>query len=243
MDDFNSLQGKYFAKTEEKQFKWLTENPYISQKERQLLSEIMRIRPKKILEIGCGEGANLVNLRRIGFRGEMVGFDFSPKKIAFAQQNVLEARFLVADANNLPFEKEQFDLVFCKNLLHHLKNQSLVISEMARVCKKGGEVVIIEGNGRNLLIYCMGVLIPAEKGLMRSTKTNLETLVNEEKTLRIKMIKMIEPFNFFRALFNYRFGLSSLVGDGKFWLKTEAILGKFIPRNQFGYIMIIAAKN
>ena len=241
-NEFDLFQKRHFQKVEERQFKWLTQNLYIVEKEKQLLLEILKEKPKRILEVGCGEGANLVNLKKFGFKGEITGVDLSKAKISFAQKKISFAKLIEANAYSLPFESEQFDLVFCKNVLHHLANKEKAISEMARVCRVGGKVIIIEGNGRNILIILFGNLFPIEKNQLESTPENISSLIEGEKFLKIDKVFLAEPFNLFRALFHHRFGFPGLVRCGKTWLKIDKFFSRFIPQSQYGYIVIRAKR-
>ena len=51
-----------------------------------------------------------------------------------------------SDAQKLPFKDDSFDLTLCEDTLHHLPNAELVVSEMKRVTKTGGRLVVIEMN-------------------------------------------------------------------------------------------------
>lgn len=206
------------------------------------MMEILKEKPKKILEVGCGEGANLVNLKTMGFEGELIGVDSSIAKIDFAKRQVLGAKFRLANAYRLPFNSQQFALVFAKNLLHHLADPKRAIREMTRVCRAGGKVMIFEGNGRNIFNFFFAHLFLAEKKGIESTPENLENLITEEKFLSIDKVFLSEPFNFFRVLFHYHFGLPGLVRCGKFWLMSDKFFSRLMPKSQYGYIIIKARR-
>lgn len=55
-------------------------------------------------------------------------------------------QFLKADANQLPFKEEQFDLVTCQTVLIHLQDPQKVLKEFYRVLKPGGMVLLAEPN-------------------------------------------------------------------------------------------------
>lgn len=241
-NEFDLFQKRHFRKVQKRQLNWLTQNPYIVEKEKQLLLAILKTKPKKILEVGCGEGANIVNLKKFGFKGKITGVDFSQAKIAFAKKQAPFAQLIKADAYHLPFRQGEFDLVFCKNLLHHLSNQEKAVSEMVRVCRAGGRVIVIEGNGKNFLNFFLGSLFRAERNLLKSTPEKMTELIESGNFLKIEKILLSEPFNLFRALFHYRFGCPRAVCSGKFWLKIDNFFAKFIPQSQYGYIIITARK-
>ncbi len=55
-------QKEYFLSLIDKRFLWLTKNTYISLKEKELLRPVEEMSLGKVLEIGVGEGNNIVNL-------------------------------------------------------------------------------------------------------------------------------------------------------------------------------------
>ncbi len=96
----------------------------------------------KILEVGCGSGEGLAM-----FRGhEIYGVDKSKKSVELSKKytkNIFEA-----DAVELPFEDNYFDIVYSSGLLEHFDDNKAgkIISEMARVIKQNGRVIIIVPN-------------------------------------------------------------------------------------------------
>lgn len=49
---------------------------------------------------------------------------------------------VTADAHQLPFEDEKFDVILCMEVLEHLHTPHVAISEMKRVLKKGGKLIL-----------------------------------------------------------------------------------------------------
>lgn len=235
---FDQYQKNHFQKADKKQFFWLTRNPFIARKEKEILQEIIIEKPREVLEVGCGEGANLVNLRALGLKAKINGVDYSPAKIAFARKRIYDAKLLVADAYQLPFNDGQFDFVFAKSLLHHLHDKKRAIGEMVRVCRPGGKIMIFEGNGENPVNIIFGRLFQHERGMSESTVKKLLELINEEKFLKSPKILMSEPLNLFRALFHYRYGLPILGELVSFWFRLEHWLIPIIPKNYYGFIVI-----
>lgn len=108
-----------------------------------LVDEILKENTGKILDVGCGN-ANLFNLLPNG-KYELYGVDFSENMIIEAQRNCnVEAFFSVADAENLPFEDDTFDIIVCNASFHHYIHPNTVLSEMHRVLKDDGRVLIGE---------------------------------------------------------------------------------------------------
>ena len=98
-----------------------------------------------ILDLGCGTGVVL----RI-FKGcNIWGCDFSFNMLKFARY---ECRKLIcADAHSLPFKDGVFSTVLCFQSFPHFDDKLQALSEMERVIKSGGQVLIIHLEDRNSL--------------------------------------------------------------------------------------------
>jgi len=71
------------------------------------------------------------------------GIDISPLSIKRAKANSNQAiKFLVAEATNLPFSDRVFDIVLSFDTLEHIRNKEKALSEMARVLKPKGKLLI-----------------------------------------------------------------------------------------------------
>lgn len=105
-----------------------------------LVDEIEKSESARILDVGCGNG-NLFNLLSDG-KYELFGIDFSENMVGEARKNCKNASFSLADAENLPFENDSFDIVVCNASFHHYVHPEAVLSEMHRVLKDGGKLLI-----------------------------------------------------------------------------------------------------
>lgn len=92
----------------------------------------------KILDVGCGTGANLELLSEFGVAQ---GVDVSPDALAFCRHRGLEQVQLGA-AEKLPYEDESFDLVTGLDVVEHLDDDVAGLKEMKRVLKPGGSALI-----------------------------------------------------------------------------------------------------
>lgn len=99
-----------------------------------------------VLEVGVGTGLSLPNY---GDTVQVTGIDFSAEMLAKAQEKVdrLGLTAVVAlrqmDARHLDFPDASFDIVVAMHLVSVVPDPEQVVAEMARVCKPGGEVVIL----------------------------------------------------------------------------------------------------
>ena len=100
----------------------------------------------RLVDIGCGTGANLPMLRdSVGPGGSVVGLDFSPLALAHARAelgNVQNLALLQGDAMRLPLRDASADCVTMMDVLEHLSDDKRALSEVARVLKPGGALVL-----------------------------------------------------------------------------------------------------
>jgi SAM-dependent methyltransferase len=102
----------------------------------------------RVLDVGCGNGASLLQFLRFGFKpSNLVGIDTSDERIAHASASLPGVDFRKESADALPFGDGEFDLVFESTMLGTLESQSLLESiamEMVRVTKTGGYVMLAD---------------------------------------------------------------------------------------------------
>ncbi|MFC4102575.1 MerR family transcriptional regulator [Paenibacillus xanthanilyticus] len=96
-----------------------------------------------VLEVGCGDGSLwLRNADRIPASWRITLTDISQGMLEEARnrlQGLPQFKFLLADAQDIPFHDEQFDKVIANNMLYHVRNIPQAIQEIHRVLKKGGQ--------------------------------------------------------------------------------------------------------
>lgn len=100
----------------------------------------------RVLDVGCGDGASLWLLMRLGFEaGNLHGVDLLDSRIASARARHPLIHFDCADATRLPFEDGSFDLVMESTMFIHATDEELarkIAAEMIRVTKPGGTLLI-----------------------------------------------------------------------------------------------------
>lgn len=95
-------------------------------------------RRPRILDVGCGTGANLVMLSQFG---EVEGVDISPDALAFCRERGLEDVRLGA-AEKLPYEDGRFDVVTAFDVVEHLDDDVAGLREMRRVLRPDGRLLL-----------------------------------------------------------------------------------------------------
>jgi len=113
-------------------------------------------RYEKILEIGFGQGTDLLNFAKKG--AIVTGVDLTPTHFEITRKRFKlynkKAELKLRDADNLScFQSNTFDLVYSMGVIHHNKSPEKIIAEIYRVLKPGGKVIIIVYNKNSIFSY------------------------------------------------------------------------------------------
>jgi len=95
-------------------------------------------RRPKILDVGCGTGANLLMLSQYG---DAEGVDVSEDALAFCRERGLD-RVRLGAGEELPYEDGTFDLVTAFDVVEHMDDDLAGLREMRRVLRPGGRVFL-----------------------------------------------------------------------------------------------------
>jgi ubiquinone/menaquinone biosynthesis C-methylase UbiE len=108
-------------------------------------AQFTRWRGKRMLEIGCGAGTDMLQFARAG--AEVHAIDLSTHSVALAKKRLsvygLKGEVQEADAEHLPFPDNYFDLVYSWGVLHHTPDTEGAIKEVYRVLKPDGQIRIM----------------------------------------------------------------------------------------------------
>ncbi len=112
----------------------------------------------RVLEAGCGVGAQTVILAQQSPQAQFTSVDISPVSLAAAQAAVAErgftnVTFRQADIFNLLFEADSFDHVFVCFVLEHLSQPLEALAHLKAVLKPGGTFTVIEGDHASAYYY------------------------------------------------------------------------------------------
>jgi ubiquinone/menaquinone biosynthesis C-methylase UbiE len=143
---------------------------------------LRRIQPRptdKILDAGCGYCYHTVRLARSG--SSITSVDFSDAALASARQTIADAgigdqvTLRQADLTKLPFADESFDFVVSWGVIMHIPDMEAALSELARVLKKDGILVLCENNMRSLDVEVRERAIRAVKKLIGRKLPEIKT--------------------------------------------------------------------
>lgn len=101
----------------------------------------------KVLDIGCGKGFMLFDLKKLIPGIEVKGLDISKYAIDNSMDSIKQNLY-VGNAMNLPFDENEFDLVVSINTIHNLENSDCrtALKEISRV-SKGNSFVTVDAYG------------------------------------------------------------------------------------------------
>ena len=113
---------------------------------------------RDVLEVGVGMGADHLEWAKSGPRS-LTGVDLTPRAVEFTRSRLAAWGFTpnvrVADAENLPFEENRFDLVYSWGVLHHSPDTPKAIGEVHRVLRPGGIARIMIYHKYSVLGYML----------------------------------------------------------------------------------------
>lgn len=162
--------------------------------ERMLKEILPRLKQgSRILDVACGTGQFEIKLfQATRLYLDIHGTDISEGMIEKAKEKIDFAIWKVAEADNLPYEDDYFDVVVCSHAFHHFPRQLVALHEMKRVVKSGGIVIICDGHKDSIwgkIVF--GIVDIIEKNVYHNNKSSMISLY---KATCFKNIKS-ESFN------------------------------------------------
>lgn len=200
----------------------------------------------KILDVGCGTGANLEMLAKFG---DTTGVDVSEEALSLCKERGFE-NVRSASAESLPFDDENFDFVTALDVVEHLDDDVTGLKEMNRVLKKDGKALFFVP----AFMFLWGVQDDVSHHRIRYTKRQIVDRIEESgfsvERATYANITFFAPILLGRALMKitkYRpssennitigalnYPLGQLFGSERFWLENFNL--------PFGVSIVIVAK-
>lgn len=239
---FAAQQRAYFTEANAARFHWQTRTPYVADRERALLPRIEVEAANPFLEVGCGEGANLFHLtqaRGAADKTIWVGADLFFNRVRYAARYAGPIRGVCADGLCLPFPDRRFHHVLARDIFHHVLEKDRLMGELRRVCAPRGTISIIEGNGRNPIVWLFGMLRRAERGQSAMRPEVILPLLGAGS--KAASVEFLDPFPLYRVLFHYQFGFPGLAHHAWACRALTAVqgwVGRLLPRRRWGYFRV-----
>nr|WP_211176251.1 class I SAM-dependent methyltransferase [Brasilonema sp. UFV-L1] len=113
----------------------------------------------KILDLCCGSGQATQFLVKLS--QNVTGLDASPLSLKRARQNVPQAEYVEAFAEDMPFADNHFDIVHTSVALHEMEQKQLqqIVKQVYRVLKPGGVFTLVDFHNPTNFLFVPGLLV------------------------------------------------------------------------------------
>lgn len=98
--------------------------------------------PRKVLEVAAGTGVLTAAMAQALPQAELHATDLNPAMVGFGVRRVPTARWQPADAADLPYPDDSFDVVVCQFGIMFFLDRAVALAEAARVLRPGGRLVL-----------------------------------------------------------------------------------------------------
>jgi ubiquinone/menaquinone biosynthesis C-methylase UbiE len=153
----------------------------------------------RVLVIGCGSQDDMSIINEIC---AAVGIDISETAIRKEQKKYPRHQYCIGDATNLPFDKDNFDVVVCSEVIEHIPQDERALSEVRRVLKNDGAFILTTSNWISLY----GLLRKTAEAIFKRPFTAASQPIDRWTTafsLRNKLERMGFQILLFRGLWYY----------------------------------------
>lgn len=229
-----------FGRAAPAHYVWQTEHPYVAARERELVRSAFWPLGERVLDIGCGEGATL---RHLDEPEGATGLDLFEEKIVFARGKLPRCRFVTGSAYELPFPDGAFDQLLVRDLIHHLDEPERFMIECARVLQPGGRIDVLEPSRNSPMILAHALLVPVERGELRSTMGHLSNLL--ETRFRIVAKDRHQALPVHRVVFHpgLRFSLPPTGAISRIVDLAERTAERLLPPALWAYVHLRAVRD
>jgi len=154
---------RYFDEIED--FRYRTEPEIFS------FAQFTRHHGQKMLEVGVGAGSDFVQWVRAGTQAH--GVDLTDEAVEHVQKRLAvyglsAAEVRTADAENLPYADDSFDLVYSWGVIHHTPDTPQALAELVRVARVGGTIKAMVYNRHSLFAVYRWLFSGLRRGRFKS---------------------------------------------------------------------------
>jgi ubiquinone/menaquinone biosynthesis C-methylase UbiE len=216
------------------------------------LMEFENFRGKRLLEVGCGMGTDLLQFARGGAR--CTGIDLTPRSVEITRHRFrlygVDGNFMISDGERLPFQSESFDVVYSNGVLHHTPDTAGAIRELHRVLRPGGTAKVMLYHRSSLNYWIEIVLRRGVLGLEflrgRSAEEIMSRVIefsDHDARPLVKVYSRKQMHQLFGMFRDVRVDVEQLMRDELRFLSplvSEAMFSKL--RKKIGWNVIVTAK-
>ncbi len=176
---------------------FVNKNGYWSHDYRATLDLLEEHGSRDHIDIGCGNGAFLDSLHKEAPAVRLSGLDYSAEMVRQSRKRLPDAEIVEGDAEKMPLPDSAFDSVSCHMSIHHYPHPEQALSEMFRILKDGGIVIINDLTGPGWLVRLMNrsfrYLNTGDHAIY--TRNEMETMLRRAGFCDVKS-RNISPFSY-----------------------------------------------
>jgi ubiquinone/menaquinone biosynthesis C-methylase UbiE len=183
-----------------------------------ILPLIARIasRHASVLEVGCGQGVDSIELcRSLAPGGRYLGLDYSPRSVEVADANAALLRaqlrvrpdYRVGNAERLELPDAGFDAVVSIGVLHHTADEAAGVAEIHRVLKPGGKAYVV--------LYRKPSPKVAAAKLLRAVQRGLDAMLGTDRCIYELLKRRGSAHPVFGTMFHECFGVPYMKWYGR----------------------------
>lgn len=125
-----------------------------------MLQQIIHITGTNVLDLGCGTAELMSQVLSEDDNRKIIGINLPENMLTIAKQKIgTKAQFVLGDCEDLPFQDNSFDLVYCNDSFHHYPHPQTVMAEVYRVLKPEGIFLIGDCYQRGLSRWIMNIFM------------------------------------------------------------------------------------
>ena len=176
---------------------------------RQLFNELKRDVSGEVYVLEVGTGPGLISFELCGMVGVITAVDFSKEMIRIAEEKRIKdkidnIRFQQGNAEQLCFGDDIFDAVISSNVLHLLSSPERAVSEMKRVLKPGGKLIVpTYCHGQSLLSRIVSAIMSLSgfKALTKWSVSGFSDFITDNgfNIIETRLIKGAIPMSYIYA--------------------------------------------
>jgi len=189
MKEQNTKDHEAFIET----YKYLYRNPltrFFHEFGHYVVQLLIKNKDGKIIDLGCGSGEHFRYIKN----HDIVGIDVDEELLETARKKYPDISLYKENIDHLSFKDEQFDSAVAIFVLEHLVNLSVALSEIKRILKPGGELIMIIPTEN--FIYKLGREITVKRYVEKKCEVDYNELIAGEHVNQCKDIIKLLKSNF-----------------------------------------------
>ncbi|MBD3311283.1 MAG: methyltransferase domain-containing protein [Candidatus Magasanikbacteria bacterium] len=144
-------------------------------------------KPVRILDVGCGTGATLIDFKKMfGRRADIIGLDVIRAQVDLAKEKTKKHGVWVEiyhyDGLNFPFEDGSFDIIYSSDVLGHVKDVPAWLREIRRILKPSGILAMFAESSLGKHAYIRNYML--ERGLNTDPHAEFHISLYSKLTLK-----------------------------------------------------------